>query len=311
MTLLKELLMKRNMFNVLFIVSTLICCAPVTSYGDTSNSSALGATCNDKVTNDKLIQDLDKLIATLQSSSQTTLGNKIAASCAAVGLGGMAGLFVGSTYRLTQRKTSQITIWSNRPPLDVIDMSDFTESTAKVGIPVGLVTTVLSFLVLKKIIEPKNSSLLNSFVEKLNNFKAALSRNEVLSDVDQIKLEKIITLLTHIFEKSSTNPIATIIKKIIALLSGGLIVGTSGAVNSFFFYGILSKLNETVESNLDDDLTKQLLSKYLLLAFLAGAGLTSLVANKLLDPELINLEHLEQASMSALSDFLPDELSVA
>lgn len=300
--------MKRNMLNVLFIVSTLICCAPVTGYGDTS---ALDATCNDKVTNDKLIQDLDKLIATLQNASQTTLGNKIAASCAAVGLGGVVGLFVGSTYRLTQRKTSQITIWSNRPPLDAIDMSDFTESTAKVGIPVGLVTTVLSFLVLKKIIEPKNKSLLNSFVEKLNNFKAALSRNEALSDVDQIKLEKIIALLTHIFEKSSTNSITTIIKKIIALLSGGIIVGTSGATSSFFFYGMLSHLNETVESNFNNDLMLELLLTYLLPAFLTGAGLTSLVANKLLDPELINLEHLEQASMSALSDFLPEELSVA
>ncbi len=260
---------------------------------------------DDKLTNDKLTQEIDKLIALLQKSSQTTLGNKIAAVCSTVGLGGMAGLLTGSTYWLSQRK--KVTDLYGRK---CINMSDFASSTAKVGIPVGLVTAGLSFLVLKKIIKPKHNSSINSFAEKLNDFKSALSRNETLSDASQIKLEKIITLLTHVFEKNSVNSTSTTIKKIVAMLSGGVISGTSSFIGCvILFIIILPELNKTVNDNMNGELMFQLSCAHALPAFLVGAGLASLVANKLLEPELLNLEHLEEASINALYDFLPNEAS--
>jgi hypothetical protein len=308
---LKDLLMNRNMLNLFFVMSILACSTPATAYGlaeETLINSGLAVMNDNKITDNKLTQDLDKLIALLQKSSQSTLENKAAATCSALGLGGLAGLFVGSTYRLSQRKTVTNPWFGEH-----IDMSDFVSSTAKVGVPVGLVVAGLSFLVLKKIIEPKNSSSLNSFAQKLNDFKSELSRNETLTEINQIKLEKIITLLTHVFEKSSANSTATIIKKIVAMLSGGVISGTSSFTSYLGFALIFAQLNETLKDhfNYDEDLLIQLPLAHALPAFLAGAGLTSLVANKILEPELLNLEGIEQASINALYDFLPNKASVA
>ncbi len=259
---------------------------------------------------EKIKEDIDKLISLLQKSSQPTLGNKIAASCTAIGLGGIIGGLTGATCRLSQKKTYILPCSGG---LVLPDMSDFLSSSSIVGIPVGLVAAGLSFLILKKIIKPKNNSVLNAFSENLNRFKTALSKNQMLSQDDQTKLEKIISLTSTIFEKNSPTSKATILKKLFLILIGGLAVSYSSGIHS---ENLLSELWRMLEigggvrfipkTQADIFFFTQIFS-----FLLAGTGFVALITNKLFDAESVNLELLQAAITRELHEFLPSEIALA
>jgi len=272
---------------------------------------------------EKIKEDIDKLISLLQKSSQPTRENKIAALFTAIGLGSIIGGLTGTTYRLSQSKVKLDNIGRpvktcyhfNRNDRQTcscrqfeMDVSDFLTSSALVGIPVGLVTTWLSLLILKKMIQPKNNSTLNAFAKNLNHFKTALSENEPLSQSDQIKLEKIISLTSTIFEKKSSNSKVAILKKLILTLSGGLAIGYSSGTLVKNLIEILHNHHKTIPNNLrmtsqshDDILFYTQVFSFLL----SGMGLTALISNKLFDTELINLETLHAVITKELQELLP------
>jgi len=290
----------------------------------------------------KLTNDLDKLISLLQKASEPTRENKIAAACTAIGIGSMTAFLTGSLYRLYQNKPvingrgycikscrcgifrptlrSQVfgqadRVWREEIPWPCncgyfkMDVSDFARATALVGIPIGLLTAGLSFLALNKIIQQKDSSELNTFAEKLNTFKAALSNNEPLSQDNQIKLDKIITLALAIFEKNNSTSTTAILKKIALILGGAT---TFSFLSTASYDDLLTDLyqsNITVENNIDSlekDRSKLLLIQTLA-SLLSGAGFTWLVTNKLSESESLNMDALQEAIVHKLYDFLPSE----
>ncbi len=341
--------MKHNKLSLFFLFSAFTCCTTATSSGmiqEEQLTPDVAAIADTNAVNDipeaadvKLTNDLDKLISLLQKASEPTRENKIAAACTAIGIGSMTAFLTGSIYRLHQNKSAidrrgyciksctcavfspllrnnQGRVWrENNIPLPCncgyfkMDVSDFARATALVGIPIGLLTAGLSFLALNKIIQQKDSSELNTFAEKLNTFKAALSNNEPLSQDNQIKLDKIITLALAIFEKNNSTSTTAILKKIALILGGAT---TFSFLSTASYDDLLTDLyqsNITVENNIDslkEDRSKLLLIQTLA-SLLSGAGFTWLVTNKLSESESLNMDALQEAIVHKLYDFLPSE----
>ncbi len=313
--------MKRNIRNLFFILCIFAFGTITTSYGmiqEERPASDLSTTVDIADTKEfdaKITEDIDRLIALLQKASQPTLENKIAASCTAIGLGSTIGFIAGSTARLSYEKRiiASRRIFGRRSIRSETDISDFWSSTTKVGVPVALVTAGLLFLLLKKMIQPKSSSELNAFAQKLADFKAVLSDNEQLSQDDLIKLEKIIALTSTIFEKTNTTPRSTAIKKTFAFLGGGITLGALAAVSHFSLLILMSKAFGDIEDNLSANEHELLFAIPALLAIptlLTGTGLPDLTPNKFLEEEPINSIKLHDALTKELEELSPNKATM-
>ncbi len=305
--------MKNNILNLFFIVGFTTCVTTSTSYTQkqpTSDFVNITETADevDDNTKSKLTEEIEKLIVLLQKSSEPTLENKVAALCTAAGIGGSIGLLTGSTYRLCQNRTLPYT----GLPINY-DMSDFFKSSALVGIPLGLVVAGLSFLALKKMIQSTSKSELNSFAQKLNDFKIDLSNNEPLNEDDQIKLKKIITLASIIFEKNNHKAATTALKKTLVTLGGSIALSYLGAMSHLTLLMIVANACKIAEENLDQNkfVMMQICLIQAISSFLIGSGLSSFVANKFLTPDSINLVELQEAIIQELQNLLPSEASAA
>ncbi len=292
--------MKYNAHYLLLILGIFTHCTITTGHGMTQTEQHVTDLTNaTEITNEshaKPTDDIDKLVALLRKSFQPTFEDKAVTVCTAAGLGGIIGVLAGGIYDKLILDEPDLILNSNSGQFEKEQ-----RSIAIVRLPVGLLAAGLSYVMLKKIFQPKNSFAFKDFAEKLNNFKIMLEKSESLSEEDQINIKKLSTLASTIFEKTNDTSIATIIKKATAMLGSGLMLSmlTSMSHNASF-RNILNK-NHPYRS--------KSASMQRIPAFIAGAGLALLIANKFLEGESINIKKLQEVIVNELYDFLPNEIS--